>query len=82
MPFHAGSLEALRVTRPEAVGLERTNSDPNGARITDTIGFHGLAASHATSILYAWIYYLSSLDPFLGFRPWRSSAGGRASVGA
>ena len=24
MPFHAGSLEALRVTRPEAVGLERT----------------------------------------------------------
>ena len=26
---HAGSLEALRVTRPEAVGLERTNT-PNG----------------------------------------------------
>ena len=25
MPFHAGSLEALRVTRPEAVGLERSN---------------------------------------------------------
>ena len=25
MPFHAGSLEALRVTRAEAVGLERTN---------------------------------------------------------
>src|SRR5271157_6473013 len=25
--MHAGSLEALRVTRPEAVGLERTNLD-------------------------------------------------------
>ena len=25
MPLHAGSLEALRVTRPEAVGLELTN---------------------------------------------------------
>ena len=32
MPFHgglhAGSLEALRVTRPEAVDLERINFDP------------------------------------------------------
>ena len=33
MPLHAGSLEALRVTRPEAVGLERTNSPLDQARM-------------------------------------------------
>ena len=50
MPFHAGSLEALRVTRPEAVGLERTNTgqytfldDPseafdNGVEVTQITG--------------------------------------------
>ena len=30
-------------------------SDPNGARITETIGFHGLAAIYTTLVLYAWI---------------------------
>ena len=33
MPFHAGSLEALRVTRPEAVGLERTKFSPRKAAL-------------------------------------------------
>ena len=37
MPFHAGSLEALRVTRPEAVGLERTKTDPPGDTKTDPL---------------------------------------------
>jgi hypothetical protein len=32
-----------------------TGSDPNGARITDIIGFHELTASHEISMFYAWI---------------------------
>ena len=44
--------------------------DPNGARITDAIGFHGLVARNATLMFYTWIYYLSPLDSFLGFCPW------------
>ena len=43
-----------------------TRADPNGGRITDSVGRHALAATHLLLILYAFIYYLSSLDPPLG----------------
>jgi hypothetical protein len=42
-------------------------SDPNGARITETSGGHELAATRITSLFYASIHYLSSLDPLFCF---------------
>jgi WD40 repeat protein len=35
MPLHAGSLEALRVTRPEAVGLEPTKRQARECQVSD-----------------------------------------------
>ena len=56
--------------RPKPPRHSSRGSDPNGARITETICFQGLAASCAALMLYTWIYYLSTLYPFLGFCPW------------
>jgi len=61
---------ALGEVRPAWRKRLGTRSDPNGARITDTIGFHELAASYMISMLYSFIYYLSPLDPPLGFPTW------------
>jgi hypothetical protein len=56
MPFQVFGFELARTTRDDDRSQIRLRgSDPNGARITDTIGLYELSANHTASMFYAWI---------------------------
>jgi hypothetical protein len=65
--MHAGSLEALRVARPEAVGLERTNLPINRGRRNGSGDPSGMNRSICRSVSnVAGVMIVADADPHHG----------------